>query len=141
MNLDSWFLGFYEADGCFTYNKGSCPILSMDQQDDMGCMPPATRLMSILIGGTTNQIQTKAKRKDYDTKYKPTWKAFARSKDALLNAVWFFDQNQLISVRKQRDYNIWRQMALLYIMNGRSADQLPYLAAELSSDGRTKYVV
>ena len=144
MNLSSWFLGFFEADGCFSYTtngaRGITPFLYVGQQADMDYMPPGIRLVSILLGGNTNRVQPKSEYRGYETKYKLQWKAWGRSKDILLETVWFFDQHPLISARKQRDYEIWRKMALLYITNGRSNAQLPALAAKLSSDGRTKYI-
>jgi len=138
--IEDWFLGFFEADGCFTYSRqgGIKPMLYIGQQDDMGCVPPGIRLVPILFGGTTNKVRTKSIRKGYPTPYEPQWRAGCRSKDALLEAVWFFDQHPLISARKQRDYRTWLKMALCYITNGRSDRQLPILATELSSDGRTK---
>lgn len=147
MDLNSWFLGFFEADGCFTYCKqgGITPTLYIGQQDDMGSVPPGIRMTTYLFRrGYINNVQPKATRyirKGLRTDYKRQWKAWCRSKDALLDVLWFFDQHPLISARKQRDYRTWRKMALCYITNGCHDEQLPALAAELSSDGRTKYVV
>ena len=139
MRIEDWFLGFFEADGCFTYDRqyGAYPIAYVGQQDDMGCVPPGVRLGAILFGGTTNRTVGKTLNA-VGTRYKPCWKSFARSKDSLLNAVWFFDQHPPISIRKQRDYSIWREMVLHYIVHGRGDEKLNSLADDLSSDGRTK---
>jgi len=138
--IDNWFLGFFEADGCFTYDRsGYCrPVMQILQQDDMGCVPPANRLVSILFAGDTALVKPKTLRHN-NSEYEPRWKSAARRKDSLLRAVWFFDQHPLMSARKQRDYEIWRKMALCYIAHGASGkEQLLALADELSSDGRTK---
>ena len=108
--IDNWFLGFFEADGCFTYDKarGCVPVMQITQKDDMRCVPPANRLVSILFAGNTNRICPKTIQPGYTKVHDPRWQTAARSKDSLLNVVWFFDQYPLVSARKQRDYEIWR---------------------------------
>jgi hypothetical protein len=105
----------------------------------MDSVPPGVGLVTTLLCGRRNLVHPKTRRNNRSL-YKPQWRGQCRAKSSLLEAVWFFDQYPPISVRKQRDYKIWRKMVMGYIRDGYKYSEIDSLAAELSSDGRTKNV-
>ena len=140
--LENWFLGFFEADGTLTHQRGSpgwrVPSAGITQSD-----PRIGRIASILIGGRSNYVVPKLKYKESGYgkysggKILPRWNWQARNKDDLLSALWFFDQHPLIGPKK-KEYKIWRKMVLRYIeRTGRDPVFLD-LCDELSATRKSK---
>ena len=129
--IDNWFLGFFEADGCFTYQCNR-PSMEIAQAG-----PGPGRIASILFGGNLNYVVPKSKHGANGYIVPPRWTWQARNKNDLLNAVWFFDQHPLIGPKKE-EYEIWRKMVLRYVTHGQRDKKLVELCDHLSATRNSK---